>query len=797
MTTTSRPPAVAVVERLLQFNVVLLVILGTSLLAMGQQNFVYAITAGLAALVAIYITDIKRYYTMGPDATTLAAIFACLVLVIQVVRNADESQLLNVANILIYLEIILLFQKKEDRTYWSLIALSLLQVIVAAALNLGLIFGLIMATYVISGFAAMMLFFILREMRPFLEDESNETSKHETEWVGLLPSESIRDVVNHRFVRRLIRMVFVTGLATILVFFSIPRFNNSAWQGANRKQITTVGFTEEVRLDDIGRILENPEQVMRVEFTDLLNQPYQVDGEPYFRGTVLSEYHGGGVWKQRRLRNPVPLRSQTSFDLASTVTQHTTLEPGSHSVLFNVAPSYSVSETPAQLVVDKGTRQVTISEEQSKSRGPYHYTIGTTAFRNGWQRDLIPSLISGSLISIYYPPINRPSTNGIVRNSPINDNNLPTVFSVAQETIEAANLQDATHFEKAKALENHFRHGRYTYSLDVNQNRNQQLDPIEDFVQNHRSGHCEYFAGALTCMLRSQGIPARMVVGYKGGEFNTVGDYYIVRQLHAHAWVEAYLTTDQIPDDELEGASATLLRNGATLRLDPTPDGVDVVLAKSSLPIVTTVREFVDYCQVLWGDYVLGLNSIRQQESIYWPIIRGVQSVGYYLFNTDLWRTRRIALQKRAAAFARQRFFGIPLLYLAVGGFVLSLLSIYRGRRWIRRGASQVWQRVRTPRESIGKSVPGFAIYRQLESILGESLGIQRTENQTPYEFARAAGQKLSHQPLTAEYADLPETIANAYYRARFGAQRLSRQERQELATRMKQLTNACQASLS
>ena len=191
MTTTSRPPAVAVVERLLQFNVVLLVILGTSLLAMGQQNFIYAITAGLAAVVAIYITDIKRYYTMGPDATTFAAMFACLVLVIQVVRNADESQLLNVANILIYLEIILLFQKKEDRTYWSLIALSLLQVIVAAALNLGLVFGVIMAIYVISGFAAMMLFFILREMRPFLEDPSNKTLKHEMEWVGLLPSESI------------------------------------------------------------------------------------------------------------------------------------------------------------------------------------------------------------------------------------------------------------------------------------------------------------------------------------------------------------------------------------------------------------------------------------------------------------------------------------------------------------------------------------------------------------------------------------------------------------------------------
>ena len=42
-------------------------------------------------------------------------------------------------------------------------------------------------------------------------------------------------------------------------------------------------------------------------------------------------------------------------------------------------------------------------------------------------------------------------------------------------------------------------------------------------------------------MLRSQNIPARMVIGFKGGEFNTVGNYYQVRQLHAHAWVEAFL----------------------------------------------------------------------------------------------------------------------------------------------------------------------------------------------------------------------------------------------------------------
>ena len=146
-----------------------LVILGTSLLAMGQQNVIYALVAAVATATAIFVTDIKGYFRLGPDATTLAAIFACVVLVVQVIRNVEQSQLLNVANILIYLEVILLFQQKQDRTYWSLMALSLLQVIVAAALNLGLMFGLLLAVYVMAAGTALMLFFAVREVRPFLQ----------------------------------------------------------------------------------------------------------------------------------------------------------------------------------------------------------------------------------------------------------------------------------------------------------------------------------------------------------------------------------------------------------------------------------------------------------------------------------------------------------------------------------------------------------------------------------------------------------------------------------------------------
>ena len=48
-------------------------------------------------------------------------------------------------------------------------------------------------------------------------------------------------------------------------------------------------------------------------------------------------------------------------------------------------------------------------------------------------------------------------------------------------------------------------------------------------------------------MLRSQGIPARMAIGFKGGEWNPLGMYYQVQQLHAHAWVEVYLNSEDIP----------------------------------------------------------------------------------------------------------------------------------------------------------------------------------------------------------------------------------------------------------
>ena len=65
-------------------------------------------------------------------------------------------------------------------------------------------------------------------------------------------------------------------------------------------------------------------------------------------------------------------------------------------------------------------------------------------------------------------------------------------------------------------------------------------DPLSDFLFNVREGHCEYFATAMAVMLRTKGIATRVVNGFQEGEFNATANMYVVRQRHAHSWVEVY-----------------------------------------------------------------------------------------------------------------------------------------------------------------------------------------------------------------------------------------------------------------
>ncbi|MCB9525751.1 MAG: transglutaminase domain-containing protein [Myxococcales bacterium] len=100
----------------------------------------------------------------------------------------------------------------------------------------------------------------------------------------------------------------------------------------------------------------------------------------------------------------------------------------------------------------------------------------------------------------------------------------------------------------------------FAYSLKLDEVPS-AADPTLFFLTQSRRGHCEYFASALALLARSQGIPARLVTGYRVFEFSSAGGYHIVRKRDAHAWVEVFLdgawrTVDPTPPGVLEGESA-------------------------------------------------------------------------------------------------------------------------------------------------------------------------------------------------------------------------------------------------
>ena len=90
----------------------------------------------------------------------------------------------------------------------------------------------------------------------------------------------------------------------------------------------------------------------------------------------------------------------------------------------------------------------------------------------------------------------------------------------------------------AHALTNYLANsGEYVYTLELRR-EDPAVDPAVDFLCNLKEGHCERFATGLALMLRTQGIPARLVKGFHGLELTGDGQY-LVRQRHAHSWVEA------------------------------------------------------------------------------------------------------------------------------------------------------------------------------------------------------------------------------------------------------------------
>ncbi len=112
----------------------------------------------------------------------------------------------------------------------------------------------------------------------------------------------------------------------------------------------------------------------------------------------------------------------------------------------------------------------------------------------------------------------------------------------------------------------HFHDAEFTYTLEPPELGD---DPVEEFLFETRRGFCEHYTAAFVTLMRLAGVPARVVLGYQGGEPNPAGDYLIVRQSDAHAWAEVWLAgrgwvrvdpTAAVSPERIEYGAAALRR---------------------------------------------------------------------------------------------------------------------------------------------------------------------------------------------------------------------------------------------
>jgi len=829
---------------LIGVNIATLVVLSALLVGMGKESPVLPLATAFAAAAAMWLTDVKGRFSFSPAAVNTIVVLIAAVTIWKFALSRRAADLMVFADAFAYLQIVLLFEKKTQRTWWDLIFLSLVQVLLSAQLREGPLFGLVLVAYLFFGLSVLMLLLLHRERACRVSgDDAGNGSRRGAEpahpagvnwlrlgkialatlavgplslffrfrkpadrddeppaagrtaafarwpWLGQTPAPvgsparlTDRAATGRAFWGQVVVMALVSLLVSTVVFcavprggrvdFRFPRFGQRVQGRSDGTVRRSVGFSDSVELGELGKIIEDPEQVLEVQLTHYASgQRYPVRGNVYLRGAVLNQYRSG-KWAHRRSTGQVRI-DQVGMGLPPTaeglVRQTITIEPMDRDELFCIWP-FVVTENTADLAYGERERLLRPRERRHLR---FSFELGTTAFVDGAQADLAPC---GKPIESK-PLLQWPSQA------------LPRLAALADRWVVESGIPEHDPVGRARFLESRLgRSGQFLYSLEAQQ-RNPELDPIEDFVTSNRRGHCEYFATALTLMLRSQNIPARMVVGYKCDEYSYASDAYRVRQSHAHAWVEAYVPPDKLPPEVRSRTGFSDRSRGGWLRLDPTPRssaGVGVVDL-----VAHGVEDWLQWFRSVWRNDVVGMDRFRQQELIYRPLAERLTETTSRLVSLHWWSdTFQNLLRTLTTPPGRSN--GKARLAWTIGLLVLLAAA---GLWTARRAFSSLVEKLIPPRARATSARqrgdrPDVGFYRRLEALLAR-FKLTRRASETQREFARHAGQTLARLTGQAQLGGLPPQLAEAFYGVRFGGSDLDDTQAAAVAEALQKLERA------
>ena len=288
----------------------------------------------------------------------------------------------------------------------------------------------------------------------------------------------------------------------VVLFFLFPRTTVPLWnlpQESGKQAVA--GFNDQLHPGQIAELAASKKNAFRVTFP---NNDMPAPRDLYFRGLVLWFTNGRG-WYQGIMRAEFNRHFQEEDQTC--IKQVITLEPHFERWLFGLdspvtAPRYArilpgrVFQT--NWAVTKIARYDVVSSLQSKNP------------------ETLPGLYRRWALQL---PRDRQSQ----------------LVDLGRSWA----AEGAADREIVQRVLDRFKNERFVYTLKPG--TLDKENPLEDFFFNKRQGFCEHFAAVFAILMRAAGIPARVVLGYQGGEYNTVGEYLLVRQSDAHAWCEVWL----------------------------------------------------------------------------------------------------------------------------------------------------------------------------------------------------------------------------------------------------------------
>ena len=154
-------------ERLLQIVLAGMMILATMLFGVGYRARLLIWCVMILAVAAIYLVDVTRRFQLKRGWANLFSVIAVAIWLAESMVLVGEMQLVAVTYVLLFLQLILMFQAKGQRVYWQLIVLSVAQAAVASALAPGLMFAILLLAYIVLGVLALSMLLMLRELARF------------------------------------------------------------------------------------------------------------------------------------------------------------------------------------------------------------------------------------------------------------------------------------------------------------------------------------------------------------------------------------------------------------------------------------------------------------------------------------------------------------------------------------------------------------------------------------------------------------------------------------------------------